>query len=520
VPVGFTVPAPTAIVTTDDDFEITTVTLSFAGTAPSGQNDFSLNYSFSVPKSGNMVDLKISSDDTASVTAASKTANSTLHTDGWARSDWIQSPTGTETQITGTFETIGGPYDLTVTVMIVRSLSGKVYGVDFVANKVRVFKEGPYEITEYAITCTGSAPYGSFRFVATETILIPEGGNWTEIASIAADDNAHVSIGNEISQESSPNQAQWTPIAPDQTPVTVELINVGGPYSLTAIIHLKKSLRFLITECVSTTHEEFLAGKVNLWRRIGIGETAYIRLGDKDKNFLDEGVLITIDGKTESAPFTLETDTVGTFLVRAMCPDGEILEDTVEIVEPTGISLEQIANPLYTEEKQTTDSNGNVSSEGLFRANQLTYIVRIHPTDVSFYNVWVWELEGERSCSGIAAGGIFESITTHRPTEPVSLDSYNSATDTAGVTEGHGTVFPLVREDWENLSVGTEIGKFIWTIPVKWQLYEPNSDNNNPQRTFSQLLIHTTTLTVSSALENEISTGVDTITTKHVGNED
>lgn len=40
VPVGFTVPAPTAIVTTDDDFEITTVTLSFAGVAPSGQNVF------------------------------------------------------------------------------------------------------------------------------------------------------------------------------------------------------------------------------------------------------------------------------------------------------------------------------------------------------------------------------------------------------------------------------------------------------------------------------------------------
>ena len=93
VPDGFTVSAPTAVVTTDENFEITTVTLSFAGTAPSGQNDFSLDYSFSVPKGGNMVDLKVSSDDTASVTAAGKTASSTLHTDGWSRTDWSPSIT-------------------------------------------------------------------------------------------------------------------------------------------------------------------------------------------------------------------------------------------------------------------------------------------------------------------------------------------------------------------------------------------------------------------------------------------
>lgn len=508
VPVGFTVPTPTAIVTTDDDFEITTVTLSFAGTAPSGQNDFSLNYSFSVPKSGNMVDLKISSDDTASVTAASKTANSTLHTDGWARSDWIQSPTETETQITGTFETIGGPYDLTVTVMIVRSLSGKVYGVDLTPTIVTRSVENAYEITTATITISGNAPSGNFAFTANNSFNIP-GGNWVEITA-SSDDSAIITV-DELSATSTLHASanvtsDWIESPPETIPVSVSFTNGGGPFSLNLTITTKRALveMFFLTEKLSgknelaliedetsSDEEKALFRQRNLRNRnkFGCGETVYVK-------FRYIASQIELSGIPDIAIFSTEyiEDTSNGKLRTRYIQDMEgevsvmlngevIIKKDFSIVIPHGEWVEkEVCNDLENAPFTPEES-------GVYDAKCLTVSVRSN--EVNFSHLYFWEVGTAGETAGFVKNYYGDSFP-HYPEPPTHLTDANlwidwvylclNETDVENCFIYYASQQMMGNSSFETWTEEDDryqislIGTLIWTCPVRWSFDNPGQD--------------------------------------------
>lgn len=515
VPVGFTVPTPTAIVTTDDDFEITTVTLSFAGTAPSGQNDFSLNYSFSVPKSGNMVDLKISSDDTASVTAASKTANSTLHTDGWARSDWIQSPTETETQITGTFETIGGPYDLTVTVMIVRSLSGKVYGVDLTPTIVTRSVENAYEITTATITISGNAPSGNFAFTANNSFNIP-GGNWVEITA-SSDDSAIITV-DELSATSTLHASanvtsDWIESPPETIPVSVSFTNGGGPFSLNLTITTKRALveMFFLTEKLSgkdqLTCNQLATSEQEDFRRER--QTARSKFGYGEKVFVKFRLIETNEEVSPSIVFyenSLATKTGEEITLKTVFPVSDINVDTGSIYElllrfDDNFSIKKCYTIVLPKTEfavefsdEEYESIGRPKDFNLYKFYEWKYFrVRLYPFDVSFSGIYIWEIGDFGTLTGIFADRecIPTIESTHMPGNPIKVNDINETADITSLelTESMYEITrnyylankdSLISEDVyvnDTPALQTVLGKLIWDCPLRWSLSDPGTDN-------------------------------------------
>jgi len=103
-------------------YEITTILFGFSNRNVAYHTQvFSADFSCSIP-GGNIVEISVSSDDTATLTVGDLTASSTLGHSATAKTEsWIQSPAGTLV-VAGTYCNIGGPYSLAVSIVIKRTV--------------------------------------------------------------------------------------------------------------------------------------------------------------------------------------------------------------------------------------------------------------------------------------------------------------------------------------------------------------------------------------------------------------
>lgn len=531
VPMGFTVSAPAAVVTTDENFEITTVTLSFAGTAPSGQNDFSLDYSFSVPKGGNMVDLKISSDDTASVTAAGKTASSTLHSNGWSRTDWIPTTTATETQVSGTFATIGGPYDLTVTVIIVRSLSGKVYGVDLTPTITTRRIEGSHEITTATISISGNAPSGTFAFTASNSFEIP-GGNWVEIA-VSSDDSATVTAGpisaTSTLHASATRTSEWIETPEASIPVSVSLTNGGGPFSINLTVTTKKALveMYFLTEKLSakdqitknelsdSTAQEAFKNEKKISRVVfGYGEKVFLKFRTSETQTevfptvtFSNDTLVTKTGQDYTLKTIFPVNDIdlkkGTrHEIAVTMEDGFIIKKRYTIMRPRTEFAVEFSDGEYATLEDSHKDTGFPIDKALYELYKWKcFRVRVYPIDVSFSGLYVWEVGDNVTSTDSLIGFFLDELPkrcVHMPEAPTKLNDTNELADLASLKltkddydaakayyEKNKAALEKSDINIESITISqTTLGGIIWNCPIRWSHTFPGIDD----RTMEQCL--------------------------------
>lgn len=114
----------TPIVTRYDSgpYEVTEITFGFSGNAAYYTQIFSATFSCSVSVPANGYSVTVSSDDTATVVVGEISASSTLQNSAFAQTEtWIDEPPAS-LAISGAFSTIGGPYSLSVTIVLKESL--------------------------------------------------------------------------------------------------------------------------------------------------------------------------------------------------------------------------------------------------------------------------------------------------------------------------------------------------------------------------------------------------------------
>lgn len=128
--------SPTVSRETSGAYEITTISFGFSGDAPYGEQPFSSSFSFVVDATSNLVSVDVSSDDNATVNisvpceneetgtfaSADLSVSSRLYSpNSGSVGQWIQKPLGV-VNVSGTHNTIGGPYSLSVKITLTRSL--------------------------------------------------------------------------------------------------------------------------------------------------------------------------------------------------------------------------------------------------------------------------------------------------------------------------------------------------------------------------------------------------------------
>ena len=296
---------PAVSKSSDGLFEITTISFGFSGTAPYHQQKFTAEFSFSVSEAANFYEIAVSSDDTATVRlGGNEFVSSQLNRNGVASSAWSDTATVLP-EVSGTFETIGGPYRLSVTITLKR-----LVGAEWIVSQDWT-ESGPYEIKTATLSFSGNAQSNTQGFLwnspeinITNVKLKPEElslgcgeGCWVEI-SVEADDYAKVKVGDYIVESTLNNPKSdgsgWLKEAPESFPITVSYRNDGGPYRLSVTVTVKRSLRKLYlgfrytppnkitsTESAENLPESEKNHPIDTRRKIGAGEELKLYIRNK-----------------------------------------------------------------------------------------------------------------------------------------------------------------------------------------------------------------------------------------------
>lgn len=122
VPDGLGLEKPDPVIEISGPYRTTTITFGFSGTAAYHTKVFSAAISFTLSVPANRYSVSVSSDDTATVSVGDVSASSTLQKSASAETEtWIQSPPESLAAEVS-FSTIGGPYSLSVIIVLTESL--------------------------------------------------------------------------------------------------------------------------------------------------------------------------------------------------------------------------------------------------------------------------------------------------------------------------------------------------------------------------------------------------------------
>lgn len=122
VPDGLGIEKPEPVIEVSGPYRTTTITFGFSGTAAYHTKVFSAAISFTLGVPANRYSVSVASDDTATVSVGKISASSTLQNSASAETEtWIQSPPESLAADVS-FATIGGPYSLSVTIVLTESL--------------------------------------------------------------------------------------------------------------------------------------------------------------------------------------------------------------------------------------------------------------------------------------------------------------------------------------------------------------------------------------------------------------
>ncbi|MBP3301594.1 MAG: hypothetical protein J6L64_00440 [Opitutales bacterium] len=505
---------PTVTRASDGLFEITTISFGFSGTAPYNQQKFTAEFSFSVSSVANFYEVSVSSDDTATVRLGGNDfVSSRLNVPDIASSAWNGTASAIPA-VSGTFETIGGPYSLSVTVTLKR-LVGAEWSVSGEWSE-----SGIYQVKTATLSFSGTARSDTQGFSWNSLPINIDGGNWVDI-SIEADDEATVSVGDHMvtARLNNPETyaSDWMEEAPTSFPVTVSYRNAGGPYSLSVTVTVKRSLREVFFETPRNTPDELLQipplddstlkQKRETRTVFGCMEVAYIKGRKKtntssgggtnstesaDAQFVELPDNCTGDISKHNKLFCADTgllpvngNTTRVCEVFVQFSDGEIIWKEFTLKYPTGESAREITEEEFkTVLRDAGESEENIERELINYENYPYYdghyyVVTVCPTDVVLGHLYFWETEFPEEKSGL-----FLEIgldTTHRPTTPKQLDKYNRWTDKAYYAATFADEIIAGAQDDEEWNVGV----LTWVCPVRWSKQEPTKEEGEPNTSFA-----------------------------------
>ncbi len=354
---------------------------------------------------------------------------------------------------------------------------------------------GPYEVTTITFGFSGDAEYYTKEFAASFSFDVESEANAYSV-SVSSDDNVTVSVGelsvrSELNKPASAETDDWIDEPKKSLSVSGNYENIGGPYSMSVTIVLKRSLRimrfgFRYAPPTSENPGETSNYPESERRRIGAGESVKIYIKSKEDNGGEmdtpSSVCVSRHGETlydgqwiesESGGMELSRELLikgnqaGEIDIEAEFLDGEVLEETLEIVFPTF----QIGEEIESERKYSYPTGDDkVAIVGFLTK----YKVRVYPLDVSFAGAYFWECVGESY-----PDGIFKNMegTSHSPGEELmSLGSENDWEDTVGYGISEFPSNAIGTEEYRNVPDGGEVGVLKWEIPVRWTVLPCGDD--------------------------------------------
>ena len=479
----------------DGLFEITTISFVFTGTAPYNQQKFTAAFSFSVSGAANFYEVSVSSDDTATVRLGGNDfVSSRLNVPGVASSVWNETAS-TLPAVSGTFETIGGPYSLSVTITLKR-----LVGAEWTVSETWT-ESGPYEIKTATLSFSGTARSDTLGFSWNSLPVEIDGGSWVEI-SVEADDEATISVGGHSVTATLNNPAtynsDWMEEAPSTFPLLVSYRNTGGPYRLSVTVTVKRSLREVYFEAVLNTPDELShtpeysddekKEKRKARTVFGLVEPVYVQTRNKIKKTelsppdTWDGDGLFYNGKicaaTNLLPQNKEQERACSLY--AIFNDGEEIPLTFTIKYPTHETAKEITEEEFVSILRAANtpeaeiSQRLINYEGYPYHDGHYYLVTVHPTDVSFAYLYFWENEYPETKTGLF---LEEGLNTvHVPSSPNQLDSRNQWMDCASyAVRLSDDVIANATED-EN----GDVGVLIWTCPIRWKVDMPNKESWAP----------------------------------------
>lgn len=501
---------PAVSKSTDGLFEITTITFGFSGTAPYHQQKFTAEFSFSISETANFYEIAVSSDDTATVRLGGNDfVSSQLNRNGVASSAWSDTA-ATLPEVSGTFETVGGPYSLSVTITLKR-----LVGAEWTVSEEWT-ESGPYEIKTATLSFSGNARSDTQGFSWNSPEINIDGGNWVEI-EVDADDYAQVNVG-EHSAEAALNNPEtygsdWVEEAPASFPITVSYRNAGGPYQLSVTVTVKRSLRLLELGFLYTPPSEGEEGKqdsgypISSRRIIGVGESICVYSSKRD-TFEALGDLTGVQLKyplgekfISGSGDNVEIEGVnfiqeGTTIISANFSDGEIITEEINVLFPQKQDGEEITCTEYLvkedgsafAQEELTSTIPEIQQAVVTARHERPGEIRsyrvkiIEPKGVSFSGIDIWECTGTYEVSGIFEDTSYfpEAWRSHAPKQslipilPLACHWVDDA----------GLALHKLPDNYENFPVGAVLGTLTWKIPTRWNVYPtPPTDPTYKERT-------------------------------------
>ena len=477
----------------DGIFEITKISFGFSGDAPYHQQKFTAEFSFNVAGTANFYEIEVASDDNATVKLGGNVfVSSELNRSGIASSAWSDTA-GTLPEVSGTFETIGGPYALSVTITLKR-----LVGAEWTLSQEWT-ESGPYEIKTATLSFSGNARSDTQGFSWNSPAINIDGGNWIEI-NVEADDEATITAGTYSKKATLHSPVEfnsgWLKNAPDTFPLSVSYRNAGGPYRLSVTVTVKRSLREVYFSAQNNTPQELEQANTNfnneneknawlseqrLCRNVfGVGE--FVELGVRNfqtgEDVITQSSAILGDVTTSTSGKTIlntkypENTTITGEL---HFPDGEILTFEVALKCPEYEIFREI-----TEDEYKTFTKGNqdlIDYGGLPYFDGHYFAVQICPTDVSFSGLSHWEDEYPEEKTGLF-NELSPEATVHKPAVPCVLNDYNACVDKAY----YAVYFQEEKIIKASVDNDGHVGTLTWRCPIRWSFDAQTGNAKNSER--------------------------------------
>ena len=491
----------------DGLFEITTISFGFTGTAPYNQQKFTADFSFSVSGAANFYEVSVSSDDTATVRLGGNDfVSSRLNVPGVASSVWNETAS-TLPAVSGTFETIGGPYSLSVTITLKR-----LVGAEWTVSETWT-ESGPYEIKTATLSFSGTARSDTLGFSWNSLPVEIDGGSWVEI-SVEADDEATISVGGHSVTATLNNPAtynsDWMEEAPSTFPLLVSYRNAGGPYRLSVTVTVKRSLRVLklgflyVPPIGKEEGMQDFAYPPQTRRIVGAGEEVCVYICSRTDNTVALGALESITlNSAKGSHFVGCKDCgsevvlggeyfvyEGAVLFNVKLTDGEVLKDSVCVLFPYSQKGDEVSTSEYlVKEDGSAFTQEELNSEDEVTKAQIAYAREMYPGElkrykvrisapegVSFSGICYWECVGECLATGVFCDESFfpPEWKIHNPAK--TPEYFNPAQN--HWIDRVGMALHALPPGYKDYSEGEELGRLVWTIPLRWQFYASNEERH------------------------------------------
>ena len=239
-------------------------------------------------------------------------------------------------------------------------------------------------------------------------------------------------------------------------------------------------------------------------RTLGVGETVLFSVTNSNGGAptwtLSDASMATLrfDGQNAMDASITVKDKEGTFSVTPVFPNNyDVTGNVKKKINDVPITF-VVKKPEYETAREATALEAKTDWEkgdnklphfiqrsiwaagGDYIGAGLYMIITVHPTNVNFENVQIWEEDGTNSYSGLWVNDISLQRNHEANPYPYPLTSKNGWSDSAGY------YIPL-RKNQPNPRKMEE-GNLIWTIPVKWSLrtsgmQKPNTAHSLPTRT-------------------------------------